>query len=130
MASQARSDIRQWIRQLEQLPQIIEDAVPEIQNSIDDLVTNQLAAGKTPDGSSWKANKDGSKPLVGIRKYVKITASSSGISVKLSEPATYHQNGGGNLPRRQLIPEGSLPASWSKAIENALQKAYNRKMNQ
>ena len=79
----------------------------------------QIAAGTDPKGVPWVLNKDGTKPLDGIEKYVSVKADGDSIVVRLDEPASYHQTGTKNLPKREIAPTDDLPMTWEVAVQEA-----------
>lgn len=127
MVDVVAAKIEDLINSIENFSTISQDSIAKIEIAINNLVKNQLALGQTPYGETWLPNKDGSKSLKGIEKYVHVTASSSGIKIFLDEPATFHNSGSKNLPKRQIIPQGLMPETWKIVIKTVLDAEFESK---
>ncbi len=104
---------------------VLESAAPIIKGLLD----QQISAGTDPNGIPWKPNQDGSKPLDGIQKYVHVKASGESLKITLDDPASYHQTGTSKLPRRQIVPTDTIPASWETEIQAIVDEAVNGTLN-
>jgi len=94
-------------------PEVAKRGAPVIKGLLD----KQISAGTDPKGIPWVLNKDGTRPLDGVQKYVDVVARGESIAVKLDEPASYHQTGTVHLPKRQIAPTDDLPPTWEAAIQ-------------
>lgn len=86
-------------------------------------------AGTDPYDATWAAKKDGSASHLeesgAMRAGTKATPlGRAGIALEAPPPANFHQSGTSRMPRRRVLPDSGLPASW-RAI---LQDVYSRLM--
>lgn len=109
------------------------EAVPEIRKEaaieVATIMEREFTEGVGPTGQQWAKLADAT--LAGGRTPPPLTASGNmrgktsvlptvkGVTVRVPGPASFHQYGTENMPRRQLLPESgtSLPPRWQEPIE-------------
>jgi phage gpG-like protein len=123
---------------LRKLAEIPSRAAVEASVEITKELKREFASGKDPYGRAWAPLKpstiksgrrappltdtgtlrDGTeaKPLRG-----------AGIAVTVGAPyGVYHQAGTRKMAPRKILPELVMPASWNRAIVNAVRKAFKK----
>lgn len=123
------SNLNLWIKEMENLKKLVPNATSKLAPKISKLISTQVSNATDPDGKTWKKDKDGRQPLVGIDQYVSVIALKESVKVNLSEPATYHQTGSKTLPQRKIIPDNSIPTSWSNAINEVIEDEFKKVAN-
>jgi hypothetical protein len=97
-----------------ELPRVLAERLVPV---VEGLIRDGIQAGRDPDGVPWPANRDGSRPLAGIEKYIRVASTGTTITVNLEDTAGYHQTGTSTLPQRKMVPDRNLPAGWETAIQ-------------
>lgn len=124
-------DMRAFIEQLRGLSRLPEEAAKVGAPLIEDAARTIASGGTDPAGNTWKAKKDGSKPLIHAAKALKGTAIATVIQLQLSFPETIHNRGTGRIPKRQILPDaatGKLPRTFLEALSEAASKAFQKVM--
>ncbi len=107
------------IRKLGKLPEVIAD---EISKQLEIELKRGAKAGRSPTGTSWDKNQDGSKSLPGAADALVVNAIGRTVIARVGFPYSLHNAGtarGGRV--REIIPTGdTLPAPVAKAVEQAL----------
>lgn len=89
---------------------------PEFQQVVDD----QYAEGRGPDGATWAPLKRSGRPshlqdtlaMSGASRALKGV---KGITVTIPRPANFHQSGTERMEARKLVPDGEpLPGRWGE----------------
>lgn len=128
--SRALLDLAEELHGLTELPRkAAELAAPKLAQVIDD----ELAAGVGPRGELWPALKDGSGRVPfsssdRMREQVSVAADGAVVRGKLLAPWNVHQYGSRNprkgVPPRPIFQRGELSPSWSRAVEEATNEAF------
>jgi hypothetical protein len=99
------------------IPKAVAPAVAE-------LIRESFAAGKSAEGKKFKPLKDksGRTPLEALQDRVIARPFDGKIKVTMPKHVLYHQEGNENLPQRNVLPKGPMPARWQKAINRAIKE--------
>ena len=139
----------EFLAKLTKAVSVDDKVLSEIGRKFVDLVKQQFAQSKDPDGIPWKQNssytikkKKSSRPLIDtgeLQKSILTTRSGSTVSVELSRKypsgstAAVHQTGnlvlsgrpGGFLPQRKILPDVKLPVLWADTIKQVFLSRIN-----
>lgn len=121
--------------------QALFDAAPDVLTQISvggaeellSLTKDRFRTETEPGGRPWEPKKarDGRKTLSGKTSrlkggwHVKRTASDGFTIAPSVDYATYHQTGTKRMAARKMVPEGHLPAAYSKALEEVATEALS-----
>ncbi len=117
------------IARLRSLPGIAGRAAPDVAESLLEVASEDIAAGKSPDGSQLQPTKEGAQPLRNAASALHVGAIGSTIIMRLTGPEARHHRGiarGGVI--RQLIPTTKIPAQYAKAITEVLDEHFRTSM--
>lgn len=106
----------------------VSDAVGE---ALVDLVEEQFATGRGPDGAPHKATKRGNVPLLGATLQLSTStrferAPGPGVDIIVAdEKAVYHQRPrSGRIPQRRMLPDGEPAQWWTVQIRVSASEAF------
>ncbi|MCC6557188.1 MAG: hypothetical protein IT372_29910 [Polyangiaceae bacterium] len=116
------------IRRIRSIPRLVTEAAPEVADALRAQLAQQVASGRAPDGSAWKPTKDGKKPLAGAAKALAVRAVGTVVLATLGGHEVFHHYGTKLVPKRQILPFGSLPAELGAAIKAGLVRRFRRQM--
>lgn len=130
MADNGDAEVDEMLRRIRSLPEALRAAAPEAAEKTKEWLDEQVAAGRAPDGSSWKPKKDGGQALRGAAKAISVVAAGWKIIAKLKGVEVFHNHGakGGKLPRRQILPKYMIPRSLAQSIRAVLVQRFRRHM--
>jgi hypothetical protein len=94
---------------------LAQDAAPIAARYVETSLRTTAAAGQAPDGTPWSMKKDGGHALKNAAAAISVKAVGTVLLVILRGHHVYHHFGAG-VPRRQIIPQGSMPAKLGNAI--------------
>lgn len=122
---------------LNRLAEVPSAAAREASRDISRLLAREFATSTDPYGRAWKPLK---RKRRGGRVLVKTGAlkagtvarplPGAGIGVELGASyGLYHQTGTRRgLPRRPILPDRGLPASWNEAVSRAVERAVRARL--
>jgi hypothetical protein len=119
------SDLRpleRLIAGLEQLAESgVQDITAELEPEIQEVVDDQYAEGRGPEGETWAPLKRSGRPSH-LQDTGDMSAASralrgvKGVTVTIPSPAQFHQGGTSRMVPRKLVPDGEpLPRRWGEA---------------
>ena len=114
--AQGFATLEEWINKLETLPDGIKAIAQELAPKVKEALDEQIAAGTDAEGKAWAPRKDGGRALVNAAKAITVKAIDNVILITLTGPEVFHQWGTRRVPRRSILPIGSLPAKLGNAI--------------
>lgn len=114
------------IASLRSMKTLARDAAPELAKRVKAALDANIDAGKSPTGETWAPKKDGGRPLVNASKAVTVTALGTVILIRLSGVEVFHHYGAG-VPRRTIIPYGSMPFLLGNAIRLGFVEPFRKK---
>jgi hypothetical protein len=101
-------------RAVEQLPR---EAAPIVAQNVEAALRATAAAGQAPDGTPWeRTKKDGALALKGAAAAIAGKALGTVVLITLTGHYVFHHFGAQGKPRRQVIPQGSMPAKLGNAV--------------
>ncbi|WP_437671521.1 hypothetical protein [Sorangium sp. So ce131] len=101
-------------RELARLPEL---AAPIAARNVDAELRASASAGRAPNGTAWKPRKsDGGKPLANAAGAIAVKAIGTVVLIVLTGHHVFHHFGAGGKPKRQIIPQGSIPPKLGNAI--------------
>lgn len=100
------------------------------EEEIRDALTETLNAGEDPDGKPWELTKKGARAYKNAASRLKVTASGPRITIEISGPEGYAQNGTKRIPQRRMIPDGGAgtPKVVADALDRAAEAVFKREM--
>lgn len=116
---------------LDELAEILaRDVVSEVSSALAEvslnLISDGFARGADPYGEAWDAPNN-LQITGGIKAFTKRSSDRGGFVVGTTDrKASWHHEGVGRLPRRLLVPEGTLPDAWSAEFEAEASAALER----
>jgi len=134
-------DLGRLAENLRALSEVPSQASREAAKGIQRAIRTQFTSGTDPYGEPWEPLKQSTldkgrtpPPMTdtGRMKRGMRVRPSKGAGIEVTSEAEYlgfHQGQGSpraNVPPRHVLPEGELPDSWQKAIEDALDAAFER----
>ncbi|WP_437606259.1 hypothetical protein WMF20_35405 [Sorangium sp. So ce834] len=108
--------LERMISSCQALARLPEDAAPIAARKVAEELDRTASAGQAPDGTPWADKKSGGRAMVNAAKAIAVKAFGTVILITLTGPEVFHHFGAGGKPRRQVIPQGSLPAKLGNAI--------------
>ena len=115
------------VRRIRAVPKLAQEAAPEVAEIVRAHLEQGIAAGRAPDGSSWQLTKHGRKALAGAAKALAVRAVGSMVLVVLSGHEVFHHYGTKRVPKREILPSGSLPDDLSSAIKQGLVRRFRER---
>jgi len=123
----------QLIRNLSQLSSVPSQISKEVSDKITVELQEQYKDGKDPYGKQWAPLKPSTlkkgrtpPPLDDTGRMKSGTKAfplkNAGIGINLPFPGFFHQAGTKNMEARKVLPEKTLPKSWSAAIRESAAK--------
>ncbi len=103
------------------------DAAPHAARYVEASLRATAAAGQAPDGTPWALTKDGRHALKNAAVAITTKAIGTAVLIILRGHHVYHHFGAG-VPRRQIIPQGSLPAKLGNAIRNGFVQPWKERL--
>ncbi|AKT38257.1 phage virion morphogenesis protein [Chondromyces crocatus] len=128
MSGKGFAELDAMIARIRELPRMAQEAAPEVAEALRDHLEQNIAAGRSPEGASWKPTRDGKKPLAGATKALSVRAVGAIILAVLSGHEVYHHYGTKRVPRRAILPSAALPEDLSSAIKAGLVRRFRRRM--
>ena len=118
-----------WIRRLKELggggmaARVAAKAAP----LVDEALKKTASAGQSPAGEAWAPKKKGGgRPLANAASHISTKAQGAIIVATLSAPDSFHDQGVGHAPRRQVLPEtGDVPPAVEEALERAARETFD-----
>lgn len=101
-------------------------AAPAVAKAVEAELRATAAAGTTPDGAAWAPKKDGGRALANAAAAISVRAVGTVILARLRFPESIHHKGTKRLPKRQILPEGELPANVAEAIKRTLVREWEQ----
>lgn len=133
--SEFDAQLKGLTRKLEGISDLASHVAEEASKEIATLIQRQFDRGVDPDGNRWASLAETTirrgrhaPPLTDtgeMRHTVTCTPEGPAIRIRVEGPAVYHQYGTQSMPARHILPEGSLPKSWIKALRGALKEAID-----
>jgi hypothetical protein len=120
------NDIIGRIRELgEATPEFAKDGAAALQ----DVLEQNIALGRGPDGEKWQLTADGQQPLMGARRGLRVRAVGTRIVATLSGYHANHHLGKtrGNIAR-PILPSRKLSAPAAKALERVFAERFRKIM--
>ncbi len=121
--------LSETLARLDALPRrVAEYAAPEITKALQ----KEFASGSDPYGRKWRKLATGKPSHLTesgrLRKGTRaapLPGRRAGVRILLgAKYAVYHQTGTQRMPARKILPERGMPATWSAAINRALQRVW------
>lgn len=119
------NDLRALERLIEGLEQLAtsgtEDIAAELEPEFQQVVDDQYAEGRGPDGEAWARLKRSGRPshlqdTLAMSSASKALKGVKGVTVTIPSPANFHQAGTSRMEARKLVPDGEpLPGRWGEA---------------
>jgi hypothetical protein len=127
---EAFREIEAQIRRLREVALLPRVAAPAVAEALKEGLERQIAAGKSPDGSTWAPRKeDGGRALVNAAKALAVVPIGTYVLARLKGPEARHHHGRGKGGvKRQILPTRSLPAPLVQAIEAVIVETFARTM--
>ncbi len=100
------------------------DIAAELEGELQQVVDDQYAEGKGPNGETWAPLKRSGRPshlqdTLAMSGESKAVRGVSGVTVRIPRPANFHQDGTSRMEARKLVPEdGTLPGRWGEAARD------------
>jgi phage gpG-like protein len=129
-------DLADRLAELEWIPSRI---ASEVAGAINESIADQFSAGHDPYGKPWAPllpstvrRKGGDRRIlrrtdVLSSETVAKPTSGAGIEISSVDYGQFHQTGTKRMVARKILPDGAeLPATWSKAIEEATERAFKK----
>ena len=95
---------------------LAKDAAPIAARLVGEALRATATAGQAPDGKPWPLKKDGSRALAHAAAAITTQAIGTVIVITLRGAEVFHHFGAQGKPRRQVIPQGSMPARLGDAV--------------
>lgn len=110
------------LRALAEVPHLV---VQEASESIEKLISSEFDNGNDPYGRTWKPLKKGGSSILSetgaMKSSMKVQSQGTTIEISFSNyKFAFHQK------TRPILSVGTMPVTWSQAIEDAFAKAMNR----
>ena len=116
--SDGAPDMDAMIAKLEALPGMVGRAAPAVAEALDAELQRNIAAGVGPDGTPWRATKDGREPLVSAGDALTVKAVGTVVLARLDE---------GALAQQRFVSDASHELrSPLSTITTALELAHRR----
>lgn len=128
MGGSGFAELDEMIRRIREMPELAREAAPEVAETLRAHLEQNIAAGRGPDGSAWQKTKDGRRALAGAAKALAVRVVGSMVLVVLSGHEVFHHYGTKRVPKREIIPSGSLPADLGAAIKAGLVRRFRQRM--
>lgn len=125
------------IGKLEGMKDLVPKICDESAQGIEDAIARQFIEGVDPYGEPWAPLAESTIRRKGKSTILEdtgammaspvVVVTESSIEATVADPAGYHQEGGGNLPARPILPDETrgLPDSWEAAIVKAAEDVMN-----
>lgn len=114
------------LKGLGDLPTVVAPAVAVVLRA---TITEQIAAGTTPDGTPWEPTALGAVPLQHAAKALTVQAIGSSVVARLTGPEARHHLGtasGGIV--RQILPSSELPQAAIEAVRRVAVTGFTKVM--
>jgi hypothetical protein len=126
--AKGEAELDAWVAKLRRLPEMVKAAAPELAVALKSELDKNIAAGRAPDGSTWKPKKDGGRPLVNAAAAVTTRADGSVVQAVLTGPEVFHHYGTKKDPERQILPRGVMPDSLGLAFRAKMVEQFEKTM--
>lgn len=118
------------IDNLRKLPNLYQDAQPELVSIVRAQLTATTSAGEAPDGTAWAPlKKTGGKALANAAAALTVHAVGTAIVAVVSGINALQHYGTGRIPARPQLPKGSLPDTLAAAFKAGLVKRFQQTMS-
>lgn len=151
-------ELQAFIAGVEKLQAMNERVAKEAEDPVAEVARKNAAAGKAPDGSTWKPKVDGTRALPHAADAITSSVKGNAIKLTVGEPYAFHNHGAGghsqtkeakrmrsrarkrqaasgtkskfHAPRRQILPDVGepIPKAMNDAIEASARKVFDRAM--
>lgn len=128
MGADGFAQLDEMIRRIRAIPAMVQEAAPELADVLRAHLEQRIASGQAPDGSTWKPTKDGRRPLAGAAGALAVRAVGTTVLAVLSGHEVFHHFGTKHMPKRQILPAGSLPADLGAAFKAGLVRRFRHRM--
>lgn len=130
--------LRELAENLRKLGGVPSRASRAASEKIAEVIQDQFDAGVDPYGEPWAPlapstleRKQGPGILDetgAMRESIDVSPmSGAGVKVTIGEDyARFHQEGTSRMPARKILPEEELPDTWARAIEDAVDEAFEK----
>lgn len=103
------------IASLRSMATLAKDAAPIAARHVEGQLRSTAGGGQDPDGKPWPKTQDGGRALKNAAGAISARAIGTVILILLKGHHIFHHFGVG-IPRRQIIPQGSVPKRLGDAI--------------
>jgi hypothetical protein len=100
---------------LRSMATLAKDAAPIAAQHVEAQLRSTAGAGQAPDGTPWPATAEGARALKNAASAIAVRATGTVVLIVLSGHYVFHHFGAG-VPRRQIIPQGSMPKRIGDAV--------------
>ena len=132
--SDGAPDMDAMIAKLGALPGMVGRAAPAVAEAFDAELQRNIAAGVGPDGTPWRATKDGREPLVNAGDALSVKAVGNVVLARLDGIEARHHLGAirgsskSNWLARPILPNAKIPKPVTTAIAAVLEGEFKKTM--
>jgi hypothetical protein len=125
-----RADLDAQIARLRGLGKaVVRDAMPDVVDAVREELTDQIDAGRAPDGTAWPRTKAGRKALPNASDALTVTAVGTVVIARIEGHDALHDKG---LARghvvRKMLPTGKAPQPITAAIKRVVDERFVKHM--
>jgi hypothetical protein len=121
----ALADVREMAARCRAVAKMPADVAPMVARELKSWASENIAAGRGPDGVAWPAKKDGSRALQGAAKALSTRVADTVAMLTLAAPELFHHFGAQGKPVRKILP-GNIPARLGDAIRAGAVEVWDK----